>query len=170
MPGVCSSICTISDSGAEASTTASSLASSSSATAGVVACSLSVMLELVSTIKTPAFTEAIGRVLQLPRGAAPEVVRGDAEVLRATFVVSHAFESLGLLVFYRMLPLRFVDHLVGGYARSSWDRLKAFTADGRVLYGPTFGEWYQWLVERLHERGDRAGAPGAHRRYREWTP
>lgn len=131
--------------------------------------SLSMAAQLVQTIQSPEFTRAIVHVLQLPPHAPPERVRGDTQTLHAVYVVSHVFESLGLMVFYRVLPLHLVDHLVGGYVRASWERLEDHARAQRAVLGATFGEWFQWLVERMIENpapGKETGAALAYRRWR----
>lgn len=84
--------------------------------------------------------------------------------------MSHVFESLGVLVYHRLLPLHLVDHLCGGYVRASWKRIKPLVLAQRKGLGATFGEWYQWLAERIEEYpapGKDIGAPVA---FKGWKP
>jgi hypothetical protein len=69
------------------------------------------MLELVRSFQSPAFTSALRRVLSLPDGADTQKIR---EVLGpdgedAVYLVSLAWESLGVLVFHREVTLEMVD-------------------------------------------------------------
>lgn len=131
---------------------------------------LTAAAELVHAIQTPEFTRAIGRVMTLPEGADAAAVQADAEMTTAVHAVSHVFESLGVLVFHRLLPLHLVDHLLGGYVRASWRRVKPYAQARRSEVGAMFGEWFQWLVERMEESpapGKDIGAPIAHK---GWTP
>jgi hypothetical protein len=130
---------------------------------------LSAAAELVHTIQTPEFTRAIGLVMKLPEGAAAATVQADEETVTAVVAVSHVYESLGVLVFHRLLPLHLVDHLLGGYLRASWRRTKPYVEARRLEVGVMFGEWFQWLAERLEEDpvpGKEVGAPVAHRAWR----
>lgn len=130
---------------------------------------LSAALELVHWIQTPEFTRSIPLILALPEKTDPARLAGDRELLNAAYAVSHVFESLGVLVFYHLLPLHLVDRLVGGYARECWRRLEPHAAAQRASLGPMFGEWFQWLVERLQEQpahGKDLGAPAAHAAWR----
>src|SRR6476646_5730763 len=99
---------------------------------------LAAAVEVVTAIQTPAFAESIQRILMLPEDAAPELVSSKPENISAAYVVSHAFESLGVLVFYRLLPLHLVDHLIGGYVRASWKRLKPHVEAERASFGVMF--------------------------------
>src|SRR5690242_17319542 len=65
--------------------------------------SLTAAVELVHTIQTPEFARSLGRVLQLPEDAEPRRVLEDAEMMGAADVLTHGFESLGILVYYRLL-------------------------------------------------------------------
>jgi hypothetical protein len=131
---------------------------------------LTAAVELVHTIQTPDFTRSIARVVQLPKGADPKVILADAEMMAAVYAVSHVFESLGVLVFHRLLPLHLVDHLIGGYVRASWARIGPYVLQQRQELGAMFGEWFQWLAERMAESpapGKEVGAAVAHK---EWKP
>ena len=58
----------------------------------------------------------------------------------------------GMMVFYRIIPLRTLDLLVGGAVRGNWMRLRKYVESERdVLNIPAFGEWFQWLAERLEQ-------------------
>ena len=88
---------------------------------------LTVAVGLVESVQTDAFTHAMELILDLP-------------------------ESLGVIVFHRLLPLDIVDELVGGYLRASWARLAPYVARRRATLGPTFAEWFEWLALRSQER------------------
>lgn len=131
--------------------------------------SLTVVTELVEMIQNPEFTRAIMHILELPVAAEPKLVGGDRGTMTAAYLVSHVFESLGVMVFYRVVPLHIVDHLIGGYVRASWVRLALHVEDRRGEFGPMFGEWFQWLAERLEESpapGKDVGAAAAYVRWR----
>lgn len=128
---------------------------------------LSAAAEMVHTLLTAEFTRSIARVLELPERA-PVGSISTPELLHAVFVVTHGFESLGVLVFHRLLPLHLVDHLVGGYVRSSWKRLKPHVESQRAVLGITVGEWFQWLAERLEEDPAPGKLLGAHVAHRAW--
>lgn len=113
---------------------------------------LTVAVGLVESIQTDAFTHAMERILELPERADPDLVLADREAVHAAYVVGHVFESLGVIVFHRLLPLDIVDELVGGYLRASWARLSPYVARRRATLGPTFAEWFEWLALRAQAR------------------
>ena len=129
---------------------------------------LAAAAELVHTIQTPEFTRAIGRVMELLNGADPAAVGSDKEMVTAINAVAHVFESLGVLVFHRLLPLHLVDHLLGGYVRASWRRLEPYVLARRAVLGAMFGEWFQWLAERLEQDPAPGKDVGAWKAHADW--
>lgn len=129
---------------------------------------LTAATELVHTTQTAEFSQSVQRVLELPVEARADTVMSDPELVSAAYVVGHAFESLGVMVFYRLLPLHLVDHLIGGYVRASWLRLRPYVELRRARLGPMFGEWFQWLAERLAESPAPGKDAGAHLAHRAW--
>jgi hypothetical protein len=130
---------------------------------------LAAAAELVRMMQTPEFARSIALVIELPERADPHQIASRAEMVTAVYQISHVFESLGVLVYHRQLPLHLVDHLIGGYVRASWARVGLYVQARRVTMGAMFGEWYQWLAERLEERpapGKNVGAWIAHKRWR----
>lgn len=132
--------------------------------------SLTAATELVRTIQTPDFTRSIARVMELPPGADPQLVLGDPEMVTAIYVITHALESLGVLVYHRQLPLALVDHLIGGYVRAGWVRVEPYCARRRETMGSMFAEWFQWLAERLDEYPAAGKKLGAAVAFRDWRP
>ncbi len=131
---------------------------------------LSAAAELVSTIRAPEFTRSIAHIVELPEAAPAEMVLSDPDKLAALYSIGHVFESLGVLVYHRQLPLHLVDHLIGGYLRASWRRVRPAVEVRRQTLGVTFGEWFQWLAERMEEHpapGKDLGAPVS---FRSWRP
>jgi hypothetical protein len=131
---------------------------------------LTAAAELVRTMQTPDFTRSIARIVELDVGTDAAKLLADREVMAAFYAVSHVFESLGVLVYHRLLPLHLVDHLCGGYVRASWKRVKPIVLARRETLGAMFGEWYQWLAERIDEYpapGKTVGAPIA---FKDWRP
>ena len=131
---------------------------------------LAAAAELVRTMQTGEFTRSIARIIELREGEEAAKLLGDREVLAAFYAVSHVFESLGVLVYHRLLPLHLVDHLCGGYVRASWKRVRPIVLAQRENVGPMFGEWYEWLANRIDEYpapGKDVGAPVA---FKNWRP
>jgi hypothetical protein len=131
---------------------------------------LTAAAELVRTMQTAEFTRSIARIVDLEEGVEVSKLLTDREVMAAFYAVSHVFESLGVLVYHRLLPLHLVDHLCGGYVRASWKRVRPIVIARRETLGAMFGEWFQWLAERIDEYpapGKDVGAPIA---FKDWRP
>jgi hypothetical protein len=61
--------------------------------------------------------------------------------------------SLGILVAEGLIDIDLVDKTLGTLVADSWSKLKPFITDMREKApAPFFGEYYQWLAERLNER------------------
>jgi len=131
---------------------------------------LAAAAELVHTIQSAEFNRAIARIVELPEAAPVERVRDDRDTAGAAYVVGHVFESLGVLVYHRILRLHLVDHLVGGYVRASWRRLRPYIESRRGELGAMFGEWFQWLAERIDDYPAPGKRDGAHLAFRRWKP
>ncbi len=132
---------------------------------------LTTAVQLVQTIQDANFSRSIQLIMRLHQDSDALGIAADKETLEAAYVVSHAFESLGIMVYHRLLPIYLVDQLVGGYVRSSWSRLQSYTAERRKVLGPTFSEWFQWLAERLREMpATPESAVGAARAHASWRP
>jgi hypothetical protein len=75
------------------------------------------------------------------------------------------------MVFHRIVPLRTLDLLAGGVVRGSWMRLHEYIESERdALDMPAFGEWFQWLAERLEQFPQPEKQVGAHIAFSTWKP
>jgi len=132
---------------------------------------LTTAVQLVQTLQDVEFTRSIRVILGLHEETDAGGVLANEEVSSAAYVVAHAFESLGIMVFHRLLPMYLVDQLVGGYVRASWHRLRPYVTERRATLGPTFCEWFQWLAERMEDEPTREARElrhGAARAHRVW--
>lgn len=63
-----------------------------------------------------------------------------------------------------------VEDLIGGVTIDFWRKLRPWVEDLRAANRqPLLLEWFQWLAERLAERG-RSDAVPVYERCRDWTP
>ncbi len=125
-------------------------------------------LQVLTNLQSTEFRRAYARVYALPVGASSVQVReGGPELEEAATTVMMAFETLGVMVYNRIVPLDVVDQVIGGFLRESWRRLEDYTKWKRgELAAPRWGEWYQWLFEHLAVNPRRA--EGAYTAFREW--
>ena len=129
------------------------------------------ILELARSFEAPEFTESYLLVTSLEAGIRDKDLQAKgAEYAAAAMRVGWKFETVGMLVYHRVVPLEAMADLVGGFSLKLWSILSVWADEmRRVKQQPEFFEWYQWLVERLDERGESAQEPAylANRSWRE---
>ncbi len=127
--------------------------------------------ELVRTMLTAEFAHNVRIALTLPDHADPALIVQNPEMSAAVLQLGHVFESIGVLVYYRILPLHLVDDLMGGYIRQIWRKVRPHTEIKRKELGiVSYGEWMQWLAERMDESPSPGKIEGAHLSHRRWRP
>lgn len=126
--------------------------------------------ELVHSLQSQEFARSVRLVLSLPDEADPALIRDDPEMAAAVLSLSHVYESLGVLVFYRVIHLHLVDDLMGGYVRECWLKLAPYVKMRRDEMGVSYGEWFQWLCERMQSFPSPGKDQGAHVAHRGWRP
>lgn len=126
-------------------------------------------LQVITSLQTQAFRDAFAHVNELPLAAPPEKVRADATLEAAAGTIMMTFETLGVLVHARAVPIELVDQVIGGFLRESWRRLEPYVLWKRKAIGSArWGEWYQWLFEHLAANPRRQ--QGAYEVFRDWKP
>ena len=125
---------------------------------------------VIQTTQNASWTAALNLVSTLPENADAALVREKGvEMERALFELSIRFEPIGFMVFYRIIPLRAVDDLIGGVALVIWSRVKGWTAEYRAATNnPKFNEWVEWLADRISERRAKLRLEPAPSQYRAW--
>ena len=128
-------------------------------------------IDVFSACVEDAFTQAQMLVLDLPLDASPDKIRNSPDLRHATELIVNQYEYLGMMVFYRIVPLRTLDLLVGGVVRGNWLRLHGYVESQReALNIPAFGEWFQWLAERLEQYPQPEKQVGVHIAFSSWKP
>ena len=124
-------------------------------------------LQVITSLQTQEFRDAFNLVNDLPLAASPEQVRADPRVEAAAGTIMMTFETLGVLVHSRVVPIELVDQVIGGFLRESWRRLEPYVRWKRAAIGSQrWGEWYQWLFEHLAVNPRRQ--VGAYEVFRDW--
>ena len=124
-------------------------------------------VEVVRSVQTQESFRAVGKILNLPDDADPEVIRSDPAMLDAAMLVYFACEMLGSIVFEGVVELHTLDRMVGGWVRASWVRLRRWVESERVEdRNANVGEWWQWLYEQLEADPAPGKALGTHMAYR----
>ncbi len=129
------------------------------------------ILELARSFEDPEFTDAYMLITSLEVGIGDEDLQSKGpEYVAAAMRVGWKFETVGMLIHSHVVPMDAMADLVGGFALKLWSILGEWAEEMRVKNcQPEFFEWYQWLVERLEERGESTHEPAyqAHRSWRE---
>lgn len=127
-------------------------------------------LQVITGLNTQEFRAAFNAVNELPLGATAQQVRDSGPAVEAAAgTVMMTFETLGVLVHNRVVPLDLVDQVIGGFLRESWRRLEGYVLWKRSAIGyARWGEWYQWLFEHLAQNPRRA--EGAYTAFKDWKP
>ena len=129
------------------------------------------IVELARSFEDPDFTEAYILVTSLDVGISDDELRAKGpKYVDAAMRVGWKFETVGVLIFKRVVPMDAMADLVGGFSLKLWSILSEWAEEMRARKcQPEFFEWYQWLVERLEERGQSTQEPAyqAHRSWRE---
>lgn len=77
----------------------------------------------------------------------------DVEYEETAQIVGMMFETMGLLVFRDVASFKLIQELTGGLLLMMWRKLETWITTTRVEQGnPRFGEWVQWLAERIAEQ------------------
>lgn len=106
--------------------------------------------DLCRRFAEPEFARAISLLRQLPDGVDLRTV--DVEYEHAAQIVGMMFETMGLMVFKDVASFRLIQQLTGGLLLMMWRKLEKWVKTTRIDHGnPRFGEWLQWLAERIEE-------------------
>ena len=129
------------------------------------------IVELARSFEEPDFTEAYILVTSLEAGIGDKELRSKGpEYVAAAMRVGWKFETVGVLIYKRVVPMDAMADLVGGFSLKMWSILGEWAKEMRQKENqPEFFEWYQWLAERLVERGESTRKPAyeANRVWRE---
>ena len=128
-------------------------------------------IELMRSIEDQQFTHSFRLIYALPVAMPADELRAlGPDYEDAALSLGARFESMGLLVYRDSLPMHLVEEIIGGAVVLLWYRLKPWVeASRREQNHPLLFEWFQWLAERLEERGRPTQTP-AYDRFRRWTP
>ena len=129
-------------------------------------------MEIIRAFQSPEFTRALGLVMDFERECS--ACRDESmsqELQDAAMLVSTTLESIGLMVYQRIVLFGLVQQLMGGTIQASWRVLRPHTEWLREkLCRPSVHEWFQWLAERLGEFPEYQDEIGAYSKYQNWKP
>ena len=128
-------------------------------------------LELMNKFQSPEFAQAFRILRSLPEDVpSSEIKANNPETEAAAMFVCSVYETIGVLVFRRILPFQVVEDLTGGAIVLCWRKLRTWVEELRVeTSNERVFEWFQWLVERCLEQQQIESASGpAYQAHRAW--
>jgi hypothetical protein len=126
-------------------------------------------IELVRSFQSPEFNRAHAFFLTIPVGTSAEALREREDAEALAMVVSTTFESIGVMVHRRILPIEVVQDLMGGTVVSFWGKLEKWVETLRKEQGRAdTHEWFQWLAEQLARRAQAEPSRPAYEEHRNW--
>jgi hypothetical protein len=125
---------------------------------------------LIQTVQSEGWTRMLELIGKLPEGArVTDVEAAGPDVQRAIIDFSIRLETLGYMVFRRNVDLRTVDELIGGITLAFWSRGKGWIHRERERTAtPKYGEWCEWLADRIAESREKFGHKPAYILYTDW--
>ncbi len=127
-------------------------------------------IQLVNSFRNAEFNRALRLMWSLPNEVSADEVRSGAGLEDAAILIGTTFESVGVMVYRRIVPISVLDDLMGDAIVRLWMKLAPWVARLRREQGrESVYEWFQWLAERLQER-ERRTSQGAHIKHRAWKP
>ena len=128
-------------------------------------------VQLVNSFQSPDFNKSLRKVWSLPDAASwQELQELGNEWEAAAFQVGMTLETMGVLVYRRIVPLAILDELMGDAVMVLWRKLQPWVEHLRIEQKRDSAyEWFQWLAERLAEK-ERRTEIGAYWKYRNWKP
>jgi hypothetical protein len=87
------------------------------------------------------------------------------------YFTTAAFEGMGAMVHKGEISLTLVKALFSGTIVVAWKKLRRLIEEERKAFErETWGEWMQWLAERIMDVEAREGIVPAHIAHRDWQP
>ena len=128
------------------------------------------VMECARSFEDKEFTEAYGLITTLgPDQTKKQITDQGEEYELAALRVGMKFETIGFLIYKKVVPIDAMEDLVGGAALTIWEILNKWVIETRTARNhPNFMEWYEWLIDRLMERnrGKRQPAYLAHKNWK----
>jgi hypothetical protein len=125
---------------------------------------------LMQSAQGDSWTHSMNTISQLPAGLDAEQVDAQGAAATAALVdFSVRLETIGYMVFSRLVSLAMVDDLLGGVILMYWSRALDWVTRERSRTGnPKLFEWCEWMADRIGERRATRGHEPAHLKHRNW--
>lgn len=125
---------------------------------------------VIETTQDASWIQAIALISTLPERAEPEqILEMGKGIEQALFAFNIKLETIGYMVYCRIITLKAVDDLIGGVTMVYWSRAEKWMQDYRKgTNNPKIGEWSEWLANQIEQRRLRGEYGPAQIRYRDW--
>jgi hypothetical protein len=125
---------------------------------------------VIQTAQSERWTRALDLIGKLPENAElSDVERMGPEIERCLFDFGIRLETIGYMVYRRIVKLETVDDLIGGVTLMFWSRSKTWAEQLRIQSGNLkYWEWCEWLADKITERRAKLGHEPAHIRHARW--
>jgi hypothetical protein len=126
--------------------------------------------EVMRTFIGAELARALTILMAMPDGVSVERLREEGfEAEYAGVLVCTTFETLGVLVYKRIVPFRLVVELAGGIIVVMWRKLGPWLIHTRELQQqPSWAEWFDWLAQQCERHKDEQTP--AYIRHANWIP
>lgn len=127
-------------------------------------------VEIMRTMQDEQFTESFNLINKSGHIENVAYLRKfDPELEKAILAIATKFETLGYLVFKKVIPIDFVEQLIGGVVISLWQKLEPFVKDYRVVNDQKlFLEWFEWLAYQFKQRKRDEAIPALDK-FKKWN-
>ena len=127
-------------------------------------------VEIMRTMQDTQFTESLHLINKSDYIENADYLRKfDPDLEKAIFAISTKFETVGVLVYKKVIPIEFVEQLIGGVCIALWDKLSVYIMDYRTVNDQKlFLEWFEWLTFQFKAR-KRDQARPAIEKFKKWN-
>ena len=125
---------------------------------------------LIQSTQVDSFTRAMRNVGRLPANVSAEQVDASGDWAEDALVdFGFRLESIGYMVFLRLVSLEMADSLIGGLTLMYWSRVEAWLKRERERSGnPNLYEWCEWLAGQVRQRRAAGRHQPGHVEHRDW--
>ncbi len=128
-------------------------------------------IELLRSFHDAAFSKAFRVINKLPEDtSALALIQEDPEIEDAAAHIGTTMESIGVMVFRRIVPLAIVVDLMGGTVLHMWQKLEPWISKLRNEWeSESVFEWFQWLTDKVETHPGNTTKKGAFDIYKDWV-
>lgn len=125
---------------------------------------------VIQTTQSSSWIESLQLISSLPESAEPTLIDEAGKAMEsAVFTLDIRLETIGYMVYCRIITLKAIDELIGGVVLLYWSRAGKWMQRYReTTNNPKIGEWSEWLVDQILARRERAAYGPAHVLHRNW--